>query len=129
MRSDGPMGRTTNFEAPPATYSSSLSVRSAGGPNAVQATSVRSSTPPRGRERAPAREVVEHRELARGEHGGAEGRHEHARAELEPPRARRDGRHGDHGLEHRQRRGEPLGEPERVDLGPLAEVDEPPEEL
>src|SRR2546426_1663303 len=46
-------------------------------------------------ERAPAREIVEHRELARGEHRCAERRDQHARAELEPLRARRDGGHGD----------------------------------
>src|SRR3989454_3793056 len=80
-------------------------------------------------ERAPAREIVEHRELARGEHRCAERRDQHARAELEPLRARRDGGHGDDRLEDRDRGGETIREPDRVDLGTLAGLDHTPEEV
>ena len=81
------------------------------------------------RQDAAAREVVEHRELARGEDGRAKGRDQDARSELEPPRARRHRGHGRHGLEYRERRGEAVGEPDRVDLGPLAQVHQLPDEV
>src|SRR5438128_1881563 len=81
-----------------------------------------------GRQHAAAREVVDHRDLARRRDRVAERRDEDARAELEPPRARGHGGQRGHRLGDRQRGGQALGEPERVDLGRLAQVDELPEE-
>jgi hypothetical protein len=48
IRSGGHIGRTMNLEPPPATYSSSRSRTSAGGPKAVQRSSAASSMRPRG---------------------------------------------------------------------------------
>src|SRR5438477_346838 len=81
-----------------------------------------------GRQHAAARQVVDHRDLARGRDRVTERRDEDARPELQPPRARGDGGQRGHRLRHGERGGQPLREPERVDLGRLAELDELPEE-
>src|SRR2546422_474161 len=81
-----------------------------------------------GRQHAAAREVVDHRDLTRRRDRVAERRDEDARAELQPPRARGDGGQRGHRLGDRLGGGQALGEPERVDLGRLAQVDELPEE-
>ena len=83
-----------------------------------------------GRQHAPVREVVDHRDLAGG-HDRRSGTG--VMSTLGPNLSRRGprghGRHRGHGLGHRQRRGQPLREPDGVDLAPLAQLDEPPEEV
>ena len=81
------------------------------------------------REEAPAGEPVERRHLLGRHHRSPVGQHDHARAELERLRPRGHRGQRRHDLGHRRRRGQAVGEPERVDPAPLEEVGERPQEI
>src|SRR2546430_948959 len=80
-----------------------------------------------GRQHAAAREVVDHRDLARRRDRVAERRDEDARAELEPPRARGHGGQRGHRLRGPQGGGQAVRETERGDVRRLAQGRQAPE--